>query len=242
MSIRIFQLMGTCVFLLSPGFLQWGVDALVGGLKSNSARVHRSRSILLQQKQRCATEKFDGRSAQRREFLSSVCIAGGVMISFVPYAFAAGKTGSIKTSQFSGKGAAAVKTTNDPKEAFANLIRAREELLNAKKMLATRKSGDDDFTDKFKDLINDSVNINNFEGNALALLSSKAISDETKKEIGTIRRYGVGADVQIMFGGLVSELDASEYPDLGEVSKYLQRTLDSLQEVITLCENDGMSI
>lgn len=228
--------MFTVAFALLAGNVQSGVHALVGHKSSARSKS----SLALQQEQISAADESDTMSVQRRSFLSSVCVSS--MFSFVPAALAEGRTGSVKTSQFSGKGSAAKKTTNDPKEAFANLIRAREELVNAKKMLASRKPGDDDFADKFKEFINDAVNINNFEGNALALLSSKAISDETKKEIGTIRRYGVGADVQIMYGGVIAELDASEYPDMGEISKYIQRTLDSLQEVIILCEGDGMTI
>ena len=73
-----------------------------------------------------------------------------------------------------------------------------------------------------------------------ALLTSKRLDNESKKEIGTIRRYGVGADVIIMYGGLRSELDDNEYPNGSEVQKYLTRTLDSLQEVIVICQNNGL--
>jgi hypothetical protein len=72
-----------------------------------------------------------------------------------------------------------------------------------------------------------------------ALLASKRLDTESKKEIGTIRRYGVGADVMIMYGGLRSELDDNEYPNGGEVQKYLTRSLDSLQEIIVICQNNG---
>lgn len=72
-----------------------------------------------------------------------------------------------------------------------------------------------------------------------ALLTSKRLDNESKKEIGTIRRYGVGADVIIMYGGLRSELDDNEYPNGSEVQKYLTRSLDSLQEVIVICQNNG---
>lgn len=151
-------------------------------------------------------------------------------------------TGSIRTTQFATKRKSASKTTDNPKEAFANLLKAKEELEYAQTIVVKAiKSNDDDLVENLKSYLNDeAVNINDFEGNALALLQSKSISDETRKEIGTIRRYGIGADVQIMYGGLISELDASEYPDLSEVSKYLTRTLDSLNEVILLCKGDGL--
>ena len=103
------------------------------------------------------------------------------------------------------------------------------------------KSDDIDKVDQLKVYLEgEAINMNNFEGNALALLQSKVLSEDTRKEIGTIRRYGVGADVQIMYGGLISELDASEYPDMKEAEKYLKRTIDSLSEVIVLCESDGL--
>ena len=71
------------------------------------------------------------------------------------------------------------------------------------------------------------------------MLESKRLDVESKKEIGTIRRYGVGADVMIMYGGLRSELENSDYPNPSEVQKFLTRSLDSLQEVIVICQNNG---
>ena len=56
--------------------------------------------------------------------------------------------------------------------------------------------------------------------------------------IGTIRRYGVGADVIIMFGGLKAELEEEEI-NYGTVSKSLKRTIDSLDEVIAICKSNG---
>jgi len=150
-------------------------------------------------------------------------------------------TGSIKTAQFAGKGAGPTKTTNDPEVAFKNIKLASLELSKAQSILSKAiSSGNDDDVDSLKDFFEkDAINMNNFEGNALVLLQSKKMSDETRKEIGTIRRYGVGADVQIMYGGLISELDASEYPNLGEVKRFLGLCINSLNEVISLCKSDG---
>jgi len=65
-------------------------------------------------------------------------------------------------------------------------------------------------------------------------------SDEDKKAIGTIRTYGVGADVIIMYGGFLSAIDEeNEDVDLSLVEKNLARTYESLNEVITICENNG---
>lgn len=130
--------------------------------------------------------------------------------------------------------AQAAKTT--PDEAFANLILAREELITAAKRYLPKR----DFEGMREFLANEATNINNFEANSLVLLESKRLDVESKKEIGTIRRYGVGADVMIMYGGLKTELDeTNEFPNLYEIQKYLTRTLDSLEEVIVICRSNG---
>lgn len=125
-----------------------------------------------------------------------------------------------------------------PDEAFDNLIQAREELITAaKEFLPNRK------LDEMRDyLLNDDNEqqrqINKYEANAQVLLESKKLDVEAKKAIGTIRRYGVGADVMIMYGGLKSELE-QDNPNFAEVSKYLVKTLDSLEEVIVICRGSG---
>ena len=81
-------------------------------------------------------------------------------------------------------------------------------------------------------------NMNNYEDNANSLLASKQLDAESKKEIGTIRRYGVGADVIIMWGGLKAELEEEE-PSFAAVQKSLQRSMDSLDEVIAICKSNG---
>jgi hypothetical protein len=53
-----------------------------------------------------------------------------------------------------------------------------------------------------------------------------------------IRRYGVGADVIVMYGGLKMEVD-EERPNFSEIQKYLKRTVDSLDEVIAICMSNG---
>jgi hypothetical protein len=74
------------------------------------------------------------------------------------------------------------------------------------------------------------------------LSHSPFVRDEDKKAIGTIRRYGVGADVIIMYGGLVAELDEeNEEPNVAEASKYAARALDSLDEVIAICRSNGFT-
>jgi hypothetical protein len=119
-----------------------------------------------------------------------------------------------------------------PQAAFQSLRDAQQELITAAKTyLPTR-----DFEGMSSYLNEKAVNMNAFEANASALLESKRLDAESKKEIGTIRRYGVGADVIIMYGGLKA---AVEEEDSGETQKYLKRTLDSLNEVILICRSNG---
>ena len=84
--------------------------------------------------------------------------------------------------------------------------------------------------------------MNNYEANAQALLESKRLDAESKKDIGTIRRYGVGADVIIMYGGLKNEINNKENDmptSAGEVGTFIRRTSDSLDEVIAICKSNG---
>lgn len=119
-----------------------------------------------------------------------------------------------------------------PDTAYQNLLKARDELVvAAKKYLPTK-----DYEGLHDYLEDEAANINNFEANAQALLTSNRLDNESKKAIGTIRTYGVGADVLIMYGGLRAAIDDN---DSTGVPKYLTRTLDSLQEVIVICRNNG---
>lgn len=122
-----------------------------------------------------------------------------------------------------------------PDSAYAGLVKGREELITAAKTYFPK--GD---SEGLREFLNSdgAANINNYEANAQALLESKRLDNESKKEIGTIRRYGVGADVIIMYGGLKAEAE-EERPNFGEMNKFLKRTLDSLDEVIAICRSNG---
>jgi hypothetical protein len=121
-----------------------------------------------------------------------------------------------------------------PDAAFAGLLKGREELVIAARTFVAKRD-----SEGLRSYLNDeAVNINSYELNAQALLESKRLDNESKKDIGTIRRYGVGADVIIMYGGLKAEAN-EENPNYSEVQKYLKRTVDSLDEVITICESNG---
>lgn len=121
-----------------------------------------------------------------------------------------------------------------PEMAFDNLLKARIELVTAAKNYLVKG----DYTG-MREYLETANNMNSYEENAQALLESKRLDVESKKEIGTIRRYGVGADVIIMYGGLRTEL-SEEPPDSGQVKLYWTRALDSLDEVITICRNNGL--
>ena len=66
--------------------------------------------------------------------------------------------------------------------------------------------------------------MNNYELYSTALLESKLLDAESKRSIGTIRTYGVGADVVIMYGGLKNELMENP-PDSSSVIKYIFNVL-----------------
>ena len=123
----------------------------------------------------------------------------------------------------------------DPDEAYLNLRAAREELVAAGRTYFPKKD-----LEGLRDYLNnEDLNINNYESNAQALLESKRLDAESKKEIGTIRRYGVGADVIIMYGGLKGALsEENEIINFREVEKFYIRTLDALEEVIVIVRSN----
>ena len=90
-----------------------------------------------------------------------------------------------------------------PDDAFASLVKARKELQTVGETYLPKR----DWEGLRTYLEQDAVNLNAYEANAGALLESKRLDAESKKDIGTIRRYGVGADVIIMYGGLKNEVD-----------------------------------
>jgi len=156
----------------------------------------------------------------------------------------------------------AAPTANiSPEQAYGRLLVAREEL----KRIASDYISKRDTAGLRALLLNPNADLNRMDTSIQILLESKtALDAESKKAIGTIRTYGVGADVMIMYGGLRSEfistLDALDAyadssnddledldddssrpePNWGNVQKYLVKTLDSLQEVIVICRSNGL--
>jgi len=135
--------------------------------------------------------------------------------------------------------AATKKPSNiTPEAAVTSLKQSRDELSTASKKYLPKK----DYNGLREYLSNPALNINQYETNASALLTSKALDNESKKEIGTIRRYGVGADVIIMYGGVLAEIDEENEsdPDYKVVASGLKRTMDALDEIILICRSNGL--
>jgi len=123
----------------------------------------------------------------------------------------------------------------NPNDAFAGLVKARVELETASNTFLPKKN-----YKGMREYFLTSSNMEKYEENANVLLASKQLDAESKKDIGTIRRYGVGADVIIMYGGLKSEIDEeNEAPDYSAVKKALKLTMNSLDEVIAICRSNG---
>eukprot|EP00979_Chaetoceros_neogracilis_P008686 scaffold1929_cov246-Chaetoceros_neogracile.AAC.1 len=130
---------------------------------------------------------------------------------------------------------AEAKVSIKPDAAFKSLVKAREELQQSREFLAKSDS------EGLRDYLSDgSLNINNYGENAGALLASKQLDAESKRAIGTIRTYGAGADVVIMYGGLKADLEDEEAAsNFNALNKKLKRTIDSLDEVISICRSNG---
>ena len=132
---------------------------------------------------------------------------------------------------------AAFAETITPDKAYANLVAARDELIEAAQKYLAKA----DWDGLIEYLQDPDRQINQYETNANVLLTSKRLDIESKKAIGTIRRYGVGADVLIMYGGLRAELESpmGDMPNMSAVQSYMVKTLDSLEEVIVICRSNG---
>lgn len=154
-------------------------------------------------------------------------------------AAASGAAAMVLSSEACHAAAGPPKSNIDPETAYLNLRKAREELVFAGKTYFPKQ----DWDGLREYLNNDDAFINNYDENANALLTSKRLDTESKQAIGTIRRYGVGADVIIMYGGLKAELsEDNDRPNGAEISKYYVKTLDSLEEVISIVRsNKGFS-
>ena len=153
-------------------------------------------------------------SLTRRQSLS-VCggLCGGLAVPVLP-AHAAAKKSS----------------ATDGVAAFAGIVEARKVLDKVETLVKGDKYDD------AKELL-ESGSVAAFESNAMALVASPALAAEDKKAIGTIRRYGVGADVLIMLGGLK---EAVRDDDARAAKSYLAKSKASLDEVISIAKGSGL--
>ena len=121
-------------------------------------------------------------------------------------------------------------TPADGKNAAVQILAARTKLDAADKLVS---AGD---WKALKSLM-DSAPVSSFEENALVLVQSKALSPDDVKAIGTIKRYGVGADVIIMLGGLSA---AAGNADAGNAKSYLAKAKASLDEILVICKGNRL--
>lgn len=102
-------------------------------------------------------------SRPRRMILSTLPI-----LIFTPVS-AQATTGSIQTSQYAGRSSSSGSNKIKPQAAFEGLVKAREELQYAQKFLQKK-----DY-EGLREYLEGAENINAFEPNALAILSSKKL-------------------------------------------------------------------
>ena len=76
-----------------------------------------------------------------------------------------------------------------------------------------------------------------FEEDATIIIQAPIVAAEDKKAIGTIRRYGVAADVIIMLGGLS---EALRDEDARGAASFLSKAKASLDEVIAIARGGGL--
>ena len=122
----------------------------------------------------------------------------------------------------------AAKDAESGKAAFSELVSARKTLDSLAVSL-----GNGDRATVAKALSD--APLSTLESNLLTLVQSPVLGMDEKKQIGTIKRYGVGADVLIMAGGLNSAIANN-----GDAQGYLTKTSDALSEVILICKGAGL--
>ena len=74
--------------------------------------------------------------------------------------------------------------------------------------------------------------ITGFEKDCTILVQSTVLASEDKIAIGTIRRYGVGADVSIMIGGLANAVSESNARGAADYAVKAKAALDELLVIV----------
>ena len=117
-------------------------------------------------------------------------------------------------------------TPADGKQAAVQILAARRALDSADKLVSAG-----DFA-ALQSLLS-AAPVSAFEDNALVLVQSKALGLDDVKQIGTIKRYGVGADVIIMLGGLEKAVGDK---NAANAKSFLDKAKASLDEIVTICK------
>ncbi|GMI06430.1 hypothetical protein TrVE_jg8389 [Triparma verrucosa] len=113
----------------------------------------------------------------------------------------------------------------------SSLRSALSDLQTSKKFLDAKKYSD------LSSYLSSSDSLNTLSSTFTSLVQSRQLTPEDTQAIGTIRTYGVAADVQIMYGGLMSALEGG---DGKEIQKYWKRTEDSLKETVVILESSNL--
>lgn len=79
--------------------------------------------------------------------------------------------------------------------------------------------------------------ISTFEVDCTVLVQAPVLDAEDKKSIGTIKRYGVGADVIIMLGGLN---EAAGNEDAALARSYAAKARASLDEILVIIKSNRL--
>lgn len=146
-------------------------------------------------------------------------LAGAGLSSFAKPAFAASLLAEKK-----------VYTAADASYAFGDIVAARSALDRIDGLV---RSGD--FASVSKVLSGPPISA--FKQDALVLVQAPVLDPEDKKQIGTVKRFGLGADVVIMLGGLS---DAVESEDSASALSFGKKAKASLDEVIAIGKSNGL--
>ena len=138
----------------------------------------------------------------------------------------------VRTGRPDAKASKAPKevTAEDGKAAFARIVAARSTLDETRKLISA-----DDFTGARAQV----KSLANLEDSLLLLVNSPCIGLDGKKTIGTIKRYGVGADVLIMMGALDASLGGGS-SNKADASDNARKASEALDEVIVVGKSSGL--
>ena len=113
-------------------------------------------------------------------------------------------------------------SSSDGQLAFAEIVAARSALETVDRLIAGAE-----LTSAAKLLSKQPLST--FQENALVLVQSAALPDpEAKKSIGTVKRYGLAADVVILLGALQDALESGDVSGSRSVVKKAKAPLDEM--------------